>query len=486
MPGALQDVLDDRERILAARVVGRDDDVVGPLHGDGAHHGPLAAVAVASGAEHADHPAVAELAGRLEHDVERVGRVRVVDDDRERLALVDRLEPAGHAGHRPHALGQVVVVDVEQDARGDHAEDVLDVEPPAQRRLDLDARGPESAAVRPQLEALGPHLRRVREPEGDERRPPRLDELEREPAAVLVAHVHRRRRRLRAGEEAALRLVVVLHRPVQVEVILREVREDERVEADAVEPVEHRAVGRGLDRDAPVAGVEHLAEEALEVDRLGRRVRGGPGRASDDPLDGADEPGRAAGGGEHRAQQERGGRLPVRARHAGDLERARRLAEEDVGGDGHRGARVLDEELRHVELERPLDDEGGGAGRHRARREVVPVGTRSGNAEEHRAGRDAIGVVGEVGDLDGSAGAALARGEHARQVVEVHGSAILRRCGGRPAADGARRRSASYWFEGPAAAVSDAFVSGASGGTSRYWSANRAMSRKAGAATTPP
>jgi hypothetical protein len=34
--------------------------------------------------------------------------------------------------------------------------------------------------------------------------------------------------------------------------------------------------------------------------------------------------------------------------------------------------------------------------------------------------------------------------------------------------------------------LDERFDSGASGGTSRYWSANRAMSRKIGAATTPP
>ncbi len=53
--------------------------------------------------------------------------------------------------------------------------------------------------------------------------------------------------------------------------ILAQVREDEDVEADAVEPVEDRGVRGGLERHAPIAGVEHLAEGALEVDRLGRR-----------------------------------------------------------------------------------------------------------------------------------------------------------------------------------------------------------------------
>ena len=196
-PGPLEDVLDDRERILAARVVGGHDHVVGALHGDGAHHGPLAAVAIASRAEDADQPAAAELARRLQHDVERVRRVRVVDDHRERLPLVDRLEPPRDPRHLANPLRELVVVDVEQDARRDHPEHVLDVEPTPQRRLDLDPAGREAAARRSHLEPFGTDLGSVGEAEGDQRRAARLDELERQPAAVLVADVHRRRRRLR-------------------------------------------------------------------------------------------------------------------------------------------------------------------------------------------------------------------------------------------------------------------------------------------------
>ena len=50
--------------------------------------------------------------------------------------------------------------------------------------------------------------------------------------------------------------------------ILAQVREDEGAEADAVEPPELRPVGRRLDGGAPVARVDHLPEELLEVDRL--------------------------------------------------------------------------------------------------------------------------------------------------------------------------------------------------------------------------
>ena len=105
-------------------------------------------------------------------------------------------------------------------------------------------------------------------PEGDERRAVEVLEVGGEPSPPLVADVDRRRRRRRAREEAPLRVEVLLHRPVQVEVVLAQVREHERVEADAIEPPQRGSVRARLDRRAPVARVEHLAEEPLQVDRL--------------------------------------------------------------------------------------------------------------------------------------------------------------------------------------------------------------------------
>ena len=50
----LEHVLDDRERLLGARVVGRHDRDVREVGRDLAHQRPLAAVAIASGAEDDD------------------------------------------------------------------------------------------------------------------------------------------------------------------------------------------------------------------------------------------------------------------------------------------------------------------------------------------------------------------------------------------------------------------------------------------------
>ena len=54
--------------------------------GDRAHHRPLAAVAVAAGAEHDDEPAARVGPQRIERLGERVGLVRVVDEDRRAVA----------------------------------------------------------------------------------------------------------------------------------------------------------------------------------------------------------------------------------------------------------------------------------------------------------------------------------------------------------------------------------------------------------------
>ena len=161
-------------------------------------------------------------------------------------------------------------------------------------------------AVRPELEPLGAHLGLRTQSERDERRAMGGLELVREPSAVRVADVHGRRRGGHAREQPPLRLEVLLHVAVEVEMLLGEVREDERVEAHAIEPPEVRAVRGRLDHDGVVAGVEHVAEEPLQVDRLRGRVGRVARLAADDPLHGADEPGGVALGLQDRAEEVRG------------------------------------------------------------------------------------------------------------------------------------------------------------------------------------
>ena len=224
------------------------------------------------------------------------------------------------------------------------------------------------------------------------------------------------------------------------------------------------AVRARLDGRAAVAGVEHLAEEALEIDRLRRRERRGAPLAAHLPLDRPDEAGPATRGFEDRAQQERRRRLPVRPRHARELELLRRLAEEHVGRDRHRLAHGRDEELRDVDVERSLDHDRGRAALDRLPREVVAVDPLPGTQKKSAPSVTRRVSYARSPISTGCAPGHLARRESPDQGVELHGGRLEAR--------------QDQPFE--------AAVLGASCGISRCWRLKRAISRNAGAATTPP
>ena len=161
----------------------------------------------------------------------------------------------------------------------------------------------ELRTVASQLELLGTDVCFGAEAERDHALVAERAELAGQPAAVGVVRVERRRRRVVGHEQAALRLEVLLERPVEVQVVAAEVREGERREADSREPSELRAVRRGLHRAAPVAHVEHLPQCPLHVDRLRRRAQGGPPLAADAALDRAEQARPPSGGGEDREQR---------------------------------------------------------------------------------------------------------------------------------------------------------------------------------------
>ena len=134
---ACRDLGGDRLGRLRARVVGGQDRPVGELGDDAAHQRPLAAVAVAAGAEDDDEPPVAEAARGADHVLERVGRVRVVDDHGERLPVVDRLEPARERP-RPTRCPRRIASSSTPSARAASAAPIAfsRLKAPAQRQLD--------------------------------------------------------------------------------------------------------------------------------------------------------------------------------------------------------------------------------------------------------------------------------------------------------------------------------------------------------------
>ena len=100
-------------------------------------------------------------------------------------------------------------------------------------------------------------------------------------------------------------------------------------------------------------------------------------------------------------------------------QRGRGVPVEAGGGGRHRGAHVLDLDLRHAGVDRPRDDQRRGAARHRVGREVVPVAREPGHAEEQGAGLHRAVVVGQAADLD--------RRPIAEQVSDGHPRAVYER-----------------------------------------------------------
>ena len=86
-------------RILRARIVVGDDDLIGEFVGNGAHQRPLAGVAIAAAAEHAPQRAAAVFAQRRQRLGERVRRMRIVDHG-QRLAAHLGLDDFHAAGRR--------------------------------------------------------------------------------------------------------------------------------------------------------------------------------------------------------------------------------------------------------------------------------------------------------------------------------------------------------------------------------------------------
>ncbi len=197
-----QDLGDDRLRLLRARVVGGDHAGVRESSRDLPHQGALLTVAIPAAAEDRDQPSLGQPARRRQRVVQRVGGVGVVDQDRERLPLVDRLEASRDAARAGQGGGRRLGWHAEHMAGADRGECVLDVEVARERHPHLDlpagteAAKPrpgrvEGSVERPEVGLLGPARR-----EGEQRRVSGPRQLGGEPCAVGIVEVDHRGARL--------------------------------------------------------------------------------------------------------------------------------------------------------------------------------------------------------------------------------------------------------------------------------------------------
>ena len=200
--------------------------------------------------------------------------------------------------------------------------------------------------------------------------------------------------------------------------VLREVGEHRGRDVDARGALELQRVRGDLHRARDVARVEHLAEEPLQIERLGRR----PGQrrflAAHHGLDRAEQPGSQSRALQQRAGEERRRGLAVGPGDARDPQRGGRVAVEARRGERHRGPHVRHDDLGHAEPQRALDDQGDSPARDRVGGEVMPVAGEPGHAEEQGAFSDEPVVEGQARDDH--------IGAVPEQLAERHASGSLR------------------------------------------------------------
>jgi hypothetical protein len=431
-----QDRVEDGPRIFGARVVAGHHRQVGLGRDRRAHLGPLGGIAIAAAAEHADQPATGQRPQRGQHVVERVRGVRVVDQDVEAGGVGHPLDAAGHAGqrldaardrgvrqperltdaHRQRDVGDVVVADqrVRPDgqlaARGLHAGgDAGD------RRALLDYPD-RRAALRLVERALGRrHVQHGPRLRGGGGRRAHGDAG----GIVDVDHRDAGPRQL-AAEQQLLGLGVLLHRAVEVEVILRQVGERADRELDAGQAVHRQRRRRHLHHHVGHAIGDHPGERLVQ--HLGRRrgVRRVVALAAPAVVDRADHARLVAGGAQHRLDQVRGRGLAVGAGDADQRQPPRRVIGQRRDRVAQRARAVGDDQLRHREpVDRGLDHHRRGAALDRGRDEGVAVAAPPAHRHEQRAGADRPRVRGHRAHL-GVGAVQAGTGDRADQFGELH------------------------------------------------------------------
>ena len=194
--------------------------------------------------------------------------------------------------------------------------------------------------------------------------------------ASRVVQVHDRARAVVRGEQHGLRLEVVVHVAVEVEVVVREVREDGHGEAGRPHSPHGERVRRHLHGHGPCPRVALRRQVGLQLGGLGRRAR---------PGERAQHRGPPAVRREDRSEEVGGGRLAARAGDADDVEVIGGVAPEGRRDRAEGVAHGRGSQLRQGRRQRALHEEGHGTAACGLVGEVVAVDRRARHAAEERA-----------------------------------------------------------------------------------------------------
>ena len=280
-------IAQDGVRVFGAGIVAREDNEVRERRGDAAHAGSLCPVAVSPAAKERDDAPVGKAADRGENIFEPVGRVRIVNDDGERCIKRYDLAPPLNAdtfrqrfcrigkrhAERLHGAERRERV-IERKAAGDADFRLLVVEVGASgeaHAVVFVAGTPADKVIRHALPECNPLARKA----GEQALRPRIVTVNAGDVTLV--------------EKPRLRVAVGLHRAVVVKMILRQVRENTDAESDSFYPALHQRVGRNLHHGIGAARIDHLGEQALHGQRVGRCAVGRDGLVADQILIRADQ-----------------------------------------------------------------------------------------------------------------------------------------------------------------------------------------------------
>ena len=205
-------------------------------------------------------------------------------------------------------------------------------------------------------------------------------------------------------EEPGLGVEVVVHRGMEVEVVLRQVGESSDREAAAVHPAQFEGVARDLHDHGVDPAFEHNGEQTLQVRsfRGGQRARNAYAVHPD--LHGADQTHGPAGRAQRGLREIGGGGL---AGGPGDADQGqlRRRVAVDQGRDAAQHAarrgvyqhRHIEAGLPHLLLPARIGQDRGRTGRHRRRRELRPVHPAARESREQIPRRRLLGAQRRTG-----------------------------------------------------------------------------------------
>ena len=187
---------------------------------------------------------------------------------------------------------------------------------------------------------------------------------------------------------------------MEIEVVLRQVRERTDRERDTVHAVQRQRMGRDLHHHMRAARIEHLPQQALQGKALGRRALRGEDGVANAVFDRADEADlRAERLLEHMLDKAGHGRLAVRPRHADHAQALRRMAEPVAAELRQRRARIAHAHPRRVLRHVVLAQHTGRAARKGGGNEAVAVRDIARNGGKQLAGRGRAGIIAHARQL---------------------------------------------------------------------------------------